>query len=1176
MWGFANEQPVSGLFSMRQILQVVFWVTCGVFVGRISNIGSSLNSIVHKSVQIKSHKRVFSSRPEHFRKQNGRDAPPLSSGTSVPFGRHGLTRAVEERGKRITPSPPIDAVPFFLKVDETENAPKALAHPHEGKEHSQTGRTEEKSTKPQQGSEELIGLKEGKEAPFLKHKGHRVAIMILSRQGKFSGHVRSHPVNWFHEMNRFADIIYVVGGGAQQATTTLKRIFLENSSAEQHNVGVLTLAGVSDTAYPPLEKTTRAYEYFTAHQSYDFILKSDDDTYIHGPRLERIVRNLDPKKALYMGRPLHHCLCQKSFDKEKDSCSKNMGVHYCSGAAYVLSRASLEKMRARWALCRNTTALSANHDFECRSSDSTVGWCLNQAGIVPTPAADPGINDKDYPNLGYSWAEPTDAKPNQKRQVKTLFCQERNMWGGVKNRGVAGKPYMYVKNDLATCALFHPLKRVEHFRYVRYAILRKVEETAILASSAPEARKPPQCQLAIGVLCRASSSVARFAIRSTWGEVANVLQTVKVYFLLGNTELSPHLEKSLKAENNTHKDIVMLNMTDSYRNLFQKSYKWFGWASQNTDCRYIFKTDDDGYVRVLTLLDHLLDYQRTLDSSHEVYYGNQMWDSGDVIQDPKNAWYMYDMYPHKKFPNYMSGSGYGLTSKLARFSAQQAESEPNFRVEDAGMGICVSKFKDKKNVKYLELGSKIDAWGAMSCSNVKDILDNPAFNIDFNMYGSFNSDLDGNFCHGKDKRNLASPSSHVMSKEEIYQFKPKKKAVASAAKKGADDTPPAIPPWEWSKHPKMLKKEILWGEIQEGSVYYGTDVSQPMNDVQEYTASEASKLALAHMRTVHNTNDNQLKVEGQWKIVQNWEFSDFLLLVDHDSGKQTHGQHYLVHVPYRGGAFAQPVSNVKVENTKLSLIVPFACRLTTLKRFLNTVGKEFASVKGGEKIIIIAWGLCNTDNSTTNKVGWAEIEYIVGAFIGETNQDVQIKGTGRRFSRSSTLNLGLATAEKGSISVILDIDMTVTSAYFYRSRAFARKGESAYFPITFSEYNPALSGGSEGKVTYKTGKWRNFGYGMVSVATADATVKYDASNTMWGMEDVVMHRLLGKQGLYLYRLYDMTIKHVWHEKDCSALKSDPKRHFMCLGSKLSVEGNWRQLGTKILDLENRLSNISMH
>ena len=36
----------------------------------------------------------------------------------------------------------------------------------------------------------------------------------------------------------------------------------------------------------------------------------------------------------------------------------------------------------------------------------------------------------------------------------------------------------------------------------------------------------------------------------------------------------------------------------------------------------------------------------------------------------------------------------------------------------------------------------------MTCKNTKDILDNPAFNVDFNMYTVYN-DLDGKFVKGK-------------------------------------------------------------------------------------------------------------------------------------------------------------------------------------------------------------------------------------------------------------------------------------------------------------------------------------------------------------------------------------------------------------------------------------------
>ena len=148
-------------------------------------------------------------------------------------------------------------------------------------------------------------------------------------------------------------------------------------------------------------------------------------------------------------------------------------------------------------------------------------------------------------------------------------------------------------------------------------------------------------------------------------------------------------------------------------------------------------------MRVLTLLDHVLNYQKAIGADKEIYFGNQMWDSGDVIRDKKNPWYMYDMYPHKKFPYYMSGSGYGMSKKLAKCASIQAAKEPNlgWKMQALEFAYQVSR---QKEVNFWLLGQS-RLWGKMTCKNTKDILDNPAFNVDFNMYTSFYNDLDGKF-----------------------------------------------------------------------------------------------------------------------------------------------------------------------------------------------------------------------------------------------------------------------------------------------------------------------------------------------------------------------------------------------------------------------------------------------
>ena len=94
-----------------------------------------------------------------------------------------------------------------------------------------------------------------------------------------------------------------------------------------------------------------------------------------------------------------------------------------------------------------------------------------------------------------------------------------------------------------------------------------------------------------------------------------------------------------------------------------------------------------------------------------------------------------------------------------------------------------------------------------------------------------------------------------------------------------------------------------------------------------------------------------------------------------------------------------------------------------------------------------------------------------------------------------------------------------------------------------------LNKGYEGKPKGKSvlnflqnGKWRDFGYGMLAVNINDFKTGFDAKNNLWGMEDVQMYDTIMKQGLYTYRVYDTSIKHIWHLKNVvtssNVIKSD--------------------------------------
>ena len=50
-----------------------------------------------------------------------------------------------------------------------------------------------------------------------------------------------------------------------------------------------------------------------------------------------------------------------------------------------------------------------------------------------------------------------------------------------------------------------------------------------------------------------------------------------------------------------------------------------------------------------------------------------------------------------------------------------------------------------------------------------------------------------------------------------------------------------------------------------------------------------------------------------------------------------------------------------------------------------------------------------------------------------------------------------------------------------------------------------------------------------------------------GMEDVKMYDTIMKQGLYTYRVYDTSIKHIWHPKKCSQFGNVIKSDTLCVG-----------------------------
>lgn len=584
----------------------------------------------------------------------------------------------------------------------------------------------------------------------------RLLFTVPSTRERVLEHVARHTKRWFHDLGELGTLLYVIGSDGNVSNDRQLQLALQHFPSIQ-----ILQVGVDDQSCPPFEKAMLAFAFMAEHVvlNHNFVILSDFNTYFQPRRVAALVKYRNPHEHLYLGRPMHECRHLSS--SATINSAEIMDVHYCSGMLYILSKAALFAMQNRWKDCIDPR----NNEMRAgQNSDFLVGLCLKRIGLQCTEAV---YNKTDEPD-----------GEGIKQTKFSVFCQDRDHQGGMADIGNISRIYKFSKRDFAHCAAFYPVKHMEHARYVRYGITNMIE--APLLSTLRR-----RCRLAIGVLSVPSKHIPRDVIRQTWGRIARALGSVRLYFVLGTPKvpLAPHEKLQLERETTLYDDILHLHVDDSYDNLGAKSVEWFAWAANNTECEYIFKTDDDSYVRVLPLLDFLSIAFGS--SPFRNYFGIQWggWEGGrqpTVDRDPSSAWYMYDQYAHDTFPPYMSGAGYGMSRDVALWLASHKSQHPHYRVEDAGIGIILNSLRQSDRLHY---HSDKRFFDYENCTD-DTVLDNPTFSHGFNMYVRYSDDMNGAFCAHVDRSTLNSPEKHFETSADAFSFK------SHDASSDVDHTPP--------------------------------------------------------------------------------------------------------------------------------------------------------------------------------------------------------------------------------------------------------------------------------------------------------------------------------------------------------------------------------------------------
>ncbi|GFS15001.1 beta-1,3-galactosyltransferase 1-like [Elysia marginata] len=181
--------------------------------------------------------------------------------------------------------------------------------------------------------------------------------------------------------------------------------------------------------------------------------------------------------------------------------------------------------------------------------------------------------------------------------------------------------------------------------------------------NAPEACTSRSIEIMFGVPSRIDSFTQRHTIRQTWGQyAADPNNKAVLLFFLGRTR-DKGIQERVKSEAQKHGDIVQETFIDAYRNLSLKSIALVKWASLYCqESTFVLKADDDMYINVHRLLSKL----RTQFEKGPLFIMGTLHPDSKPFRTKGHKWFMPPSeYRQKKYPNYVSGTAYAMTTTAA-------------------------------------------------------------------------------------------------------------------------------------------------------------------------------------------------------------------------------------------------------------------------------------------------------------------------------------------------------------------------------------------------------------------------------------------------------------------------------------------------------------------------------
>ena len=213
----------------------------------------------------------------------------------------------------------------------------------------------------------------------------------------------------------------------------------------------------------------------------------------------------------------------------------------------------------------------------------------------------------------------------------------------------------------------------------------------------PIDQRKTKCFLFVMILSSINGKSRRDAIRNTWMLYHDTLEPgVIIKFIIGTLSIQFEQSQSLHRENEEHSDLLFLpKLKDSFNNLTRKVLSSFVQIDKSFTYDYLFKGDDDTFIRLDVLLGEL--NKRPL---HTKYY----WGFFDGRSVPKKGgryketeWFVCDLYVP-----YALGGGYVLSSDLVSRIVVNSDGLQLYISEDISVGLWLSGFdvERKHDVRF--------------------------------------------------------------------------------------------------------------------------------------------------------------------------------------------------------------------------------------------------------------------------------------------------------------------------------------------------------------------------------------------------------------------------------------------------------------------------------------------